>query len=53
MPVSYQKNKAHIYKWREGNIDALRAVNRKSERKRQAWKREAKTFLNILLENFN
>ena len=49
MPTTYAKNKSHIYAWREKNIDAVRALNRKSTAKYYAWKRIQKEFLNILL----
>jgi len=50
MPTTYAKNKAHIYAWRQKNVDAMREVNKKSAHKYYAWKRIQKEFLNILLD---
>jgi hypothetical protein len=50
MPTTYTKNKVHIYAWRQKNIDAVRAANRKSTHKYNAWKKIQKEFLNILLD---
>lgn len=44
MPT-YEKNKAHIYKWRENNLDKHRAINVKHKR----WKTIQMIFLAILL----
>ncbi len=49
MPLSYEKNKKHILKWRLANIDKFREINKKSKRKRDAWKRIQKEFFQILL----
>jgi hypothetical protein len=46
---SYTQNKAHIYKWRETNIDKYREINRRSKQKRDCWKKVQKEFLSILL----
>jgi len=32
MPLEYSKNKKHIYKWRENNIDEWSAYNRLKSR---------------------
>lgn len=47
---SYAQNKKHFYKWRENHIEKSREYNRKYELKRSRYKREAKIFLNILLD---
>jgi len=51
---AYQKNKKHIYTYREKNPEKIREITRKSMRKLRERKRELenieKTFLNILLE---
>ena len=51
---AYQKNKKHIYAYREKNPEKIREITRKSMRKLRERKRELenieKTFLNILLE---
>lgn len=49
--VTYSYNKVHIYNWREKNIERNRAINRKSEQKRYAWKKIQKEFLAILRED--
>ena len=48
--VGYEANKAHIYKWREKNIEKYRTIGRLYKRKMDAWKKESKIFLNILLD---
>jgi predicted transcriptional regulator len=51
---AYQKNKKHIYAYREKNPEKIREITRRSMRKLRERKRELenieKTFLNILLE---
>ena len=51
---AYQKNKKHIYAYREKNLEKIREITRRSMRKLRERKRELenieKTFLNILLE---
>jgi hypothetical protein len=51
MPTTYAKNKKHIYKWLEHNQDRHREINRKNQRKYEAWKRIQKIYFNILLDN--
>lgn len=50
MPTTYAKNKAHIYAWRQKNIDTIRIANRKYKHKYDVWKKIQKEFLNILIE---
>ena len=45
MPPAYEKNKKHIYKWREKNLTRNRAINLKAYH----WKRIQKIYLAILL----
>ena len=51
---AYEKNKKHIYAYREKNPEKIREISRRSMRKLRERKRELekieKTFLNILLE---
>lgn len=47
---SYAQNKKHFYKWRENHIEKSREYNRKYIFKRRFFEREAKLFLNILLD---
>jgi len=51
---AYQKNKKHIYAYREKNPEKIKEITRRSMRKLRERKRELenieKTFLNILLE---
>ena len=51
---AYQKNKKHIYAYREKNPEKIKEITRRSMRKLRERKREMekieKTFLNILLE---
>jgi hypothetical protein len=53
-PSAYQKNKKHIYAYREKNPEKVREITRRSMRKLRERKRELenieKSFLNILLE---
>jgi ketol-acid reductoisomerase len=49
MALTYQQNKKHIYAWREKNKGHFLEIVRKHQRKYDAWKREKKIFLNILL----
>ena len=44
MPLPYNQNKVHIYKWRENNLKRVRATNMKC----YYWKRIQKVFLAIL-----
>jgi len=46
MPVSYEKNKKHIYKWREKNRDK----KRKTDLKYIHFKNECIRMRNILIE---
>ena len=52
--TAYQKNKKHIYAYREKNPEKIKEITRRSMRKLRERKRELenieKTFLNILLE---
>lgn len=50
MPTSYEKNKSHIYAWRQKNTEQLLKINRKSSHKYYLWKRIQKEFLNILID---
>jgi hypothetical protein len=45
MPATYEKNKKHIYKWRENN----RASHLKSNSKYNQWRAIQKIYLAILL----
>jgi hypothetical protein len=51
---AHQKNKKHIYAYREKNPEKIREITRRSMRKLRERKRELenieKTFLNIPLE---
>ena len=51
---AYEKNKKHIYAYREKNPEKIREITRRSMRKLRERKRELenieKTFLNILFE---
>ena len=51
---AYEKNKKHIYAYREKNREKIKEITRRSMRKFRERKREweiiEKTFLNILLE---
>ncbi len=51
---AYEKNKKHIYAYREKNPEKIKEITRRSMRKLRERKRELenieKTFLNILLE---
>lgn len=42
---SYAKNKVHIYKWREQNLEKYRSIGTKHKR----WKTIQMVFLSILL----
>jgi hypothetical protein len=46
MPLSYQQNKGHIYKWREKNILRVRNSNIKG----YYWRKIQKVYLAILLD---
>ena len=47
---SYETNKIHIYKYKETHLDRVRAINRKSQKKYESWKKIQKEFLRILLD---
>ena len=49
MPVAYNINKRHIYKWRENNMERSREINKLSMRRTYVWRNISKQFLNILL----
>ena len=52
--TTYEKNKKHIYAYREKNPEKIKEITRRSMRKLRERKRELenieKTFLNILIE---
>lgn len=50
MPTTYQKNKQHIYKWRQDNYEKMKSINRKSAHKYYVWKKVSVIYLNILIE---
>ena len=50
MAVSYAKNKKHIMKWRANNRTEYNEYCRKAMRKYDEWKRIAKIFRNILID---
>lgn len=47
--TSYTKNKVHIYRWREHNIEHNRIINRNAQTKFRIWKNIQKVYLAILL----
>ena len=51
MPLTYAKNKKHIYAWREKaeNRDKYLAVKRNWQRKSYEWIKIKTIFLNIML----
>jgi hypothetical protein len=58
MPQPYEKNKIHVYKWRENNREKLAIMQHEYNIKRpmmrwihrkETWKQISKTFLKILL----
>jgi len=50
MTYPYAKNKVHIYKWRQNNIEAFNELSKKHQRKYRIWIKIKKEFLNILLD---
>ena len=50
MPLAYTFNKKHIYRWRENNVERRREINKLSMRRKYAWNKISKEFLNILFE---
>ena len=48
MPVSYAKQKKHIYAWREQHKDHYNEIARYHNNRYYAWKRISKIYLNIL-----
>ena len=42
---TYAENKKHFYKWREANIDRVRAI----DARRKRWKYVKMEFLSILI----
>ena len=50
MPLTYSKNKVHIYKWRQNNKEKHNEMSKIYQRKYDAWKRETKIFRNILID---
>ena len=49
MPLSYDKNKIHIQKWKEKNYERYKELDRKHHRKTYQWKKIKTEFLLILL----
>jgi hypothetical protein len=49
---TYAQNKVHIYTYRLNNLDKVRAIDNKSKRRKYAWTKIQKEFLNILI-NYN
>ena len=52
MPLTYSKNKVHIYKWVENNREKHNATVLKYKRRRKLFEEETKIFRNILIDNF-
>jgi hypothetical protein len=50
MPLPYNKNKIHIYNWREKNKEKYYSVTSNYNEKYYNWKKISKIFMNILLE---
>ena len=49
MGLTYQQNKKHIYAWREKHKEHYIEKHKIHQRKYDAWRREKKIFLKILL----
>ena len=51
MTLKYEQNKKNIYKWRENETNMQRQlqINKLYKRKYDAWKKETKIHLAILL----
>jgi hypothetical protein len=49
MGLSYEKNKIHIYKWRENNKEKKKELDRKHQMNRYNWIQETKRLRNILI----
>ena len=50
MAKSYAVNKKSIYNWREKNIERSREIMRRYKRRKNAWLKISKEFLQILIE---
>lgn len=50
MPMTYQQNKQNALNYARKNPDKIREINRKSCKKRYAFKKISKIFYNILLD---
>ena len=50
MPVSYEKNKIHIYKYRLSHLDKVRRIDNNWKKNRYHWKKIQKVFFCILLD---
>jgi hypothetical protein len=50
MPVSYAKNKVHIYNWNAKNPERSRELSRARTKRYDTWKRIQKIYFNILLD---
>jgi hypothetical protein len=48
--VTYTQNKKSIYKYRETHIDKTREIQKMYKRKKDAWLKVRKEFLNILVD---
>jgi len=48
MPLSYAKNKKHIYAWRSKNPERTREIAVKQMRKRRMFENECKRLSNII-----
>jgi len=50
MPLTYTKNKKHIYAWREKNKTKYNSKNKLWQKKYNNWKKIQKIYLNILID---
>ena len=50
MPLSYEKNKKHIYKWRETHKEIHKNKQKLYQRRYDAWMKIKKEFLKILID---
>jgi len=50
MSSKYQKNKTHIYNYREKNLDKVREMQKLYKRRKDTWLKIQKEFFNILFD---
>lgn len=50
MTSNYERNKQHIYRYKQAHPERWREINKRASKRRHSWHRIQAIFLHILLE---